>query len=260
MPTYDITREQWGARAPRIQRKQAIFDHVEVHHTAVPSAATAKAKGYTATVLGIQKTHMDTQGWNDIFYNAIVTPDGTVYEGRADTEERAFRLCFVGNFEDEEPTPAQIGALHRAIAEVGGTTDTHTWRAAGTRYASSCPGDHMIAIVTALNQGTPNMSTDATRLYTAILNREPDAGGLAFWNGELKAGRRTYVDVAVEFLALRFAASDAADLAVAAALRADNTGRTDVAQVAAEARRVFYAELENLADLASLAKEAEPDA
>lgn len=263
MPTFDVSRAGWGARAPRQQRARDTFDHVEVHHTVVPDQGQALSRGNLYTVRGIQNNHMDTNGWNDIFYNAIVTPDGTVFEGRADTEDHAFRLCFVGNFQSEEPTEAQLASLRRAVAEVGGEIDTHTWRAAGTRFASSCPGKNMIEIVQLLNanQGTSNMvalSKDCTRLYTAILGREPEPAGVAFWNAEMQAGRRNYVDVAVEFLAVRFAAADAAEKAVYEAVRSAGIARVDTAQVAAAAKATFYAELEKLAELAALAKEAEP--
>jgi hypothetical protein len=47
----------------------------------------------------------------------------------------------------------------------------------------------------------PSPADYVTRLYQALLGRDPDAGGLRYWTGELESGRAKPVDIAAGFYA-----------------------------------------------------------
>ncbi len=248
----DLERDDWEAKPPRESRRAGRVDHVEVHHTVNPTIAKMIARGYSPSFVMqlIQRGHLG-QRWNDIFYNIFVFPDGTTARGRVDVvNPGALAVCFLGNFEHESPTAAQVATLKRLRALFPeAELDTHTWRAAGTKFASACPGDAMIAIVTALNQQEIPMSDFqserfVTQMYE-LLNRQPDEGGYAFWVQQLDDGERQPIEVLIEFLLVK-AAADEAKLAAVQAKVTNGPGGPDIDTVAEQAYRMF------LDDLASL--------
>jgi hypothetical protein len=98
-----------------------------VHHTAGPNDYTrAQAP---AIVRAIMAYHVQSNGWNDIGYNALVDRFGTVYEGRfggvdanvVGAHARGFNtgsygIALLGEFTTVEPTKAAVEALARTIA------------------------------------------------------------------------------------------------------------------------------------------------
>jgi hypothetical protein len=126
-PTY-VTRAQWGAVPPsnRISYADKV-DMTVVHHTAGNNTYTREQA--PGIVRGIQRYHMDSQGWSDIGYNALVDRFGTIYEGRAGGLEWAvvgaharnyntgsFGVSVMGNFENVDAPQAAYDALIRIIA------------------------------------------------------------------------------------------------------------------------------------------------
>ena len=152
-----FTRANIGLSTDTLLDDGITHTHVEAHHS---------AGGYPLTVedalwdiRSFYHYHVNGKGWRDIFYNVLVDPAGNVYEGRGAgnrSHGTAFTVCFLGNYEHDKPTLAQLRVLERYANQYGGVErlDTHRHRAAGTKYASLCPGINLIYQVQLLKSAT----------------------------------------------------------------------------------------------------------
>jgi hypothetical protein len=128
-----VSREEWGAdeslRYKNQDYKQGLKEpqrykrvtHLVVHHTAQNLLPGQSPEEYLRAVYYF---HTVTRGWADIGYNALIGPDGTIYEGRKGFSNHpllilndgvagahakgfntgSFGISLVGNF-DEKPLP-----------------------------------------------------------------------------------------------------------------------------------------------------------
>lgn len=89
-------RSAWNARNPKSPPSTVTWSQrtgFMVHHSAGPAGQSIRA---------IQDHHMDGNGWNDIGYNLVITPDGSIYEARG--------ALVVGAHAENHNTP-NIGVL-----------------------------------------------------------------------------------------------------------------------------------------------------
>lgn len=148
-----------------------------VHHsvTNVPGGASATVAQEIAHMKTLESIGQGSFG-QGISYTVIVFPSGRCYQGHdldrrgAHTYQRndsARAICFVGNFENEQPTKAAINGACNVLAE---------WRAAGLPsrvtgghrdvYPTACPGKNLYAALgqikaeNASTQGEDEMSWD----------------------------------------------------------------------------------------------------
>ena len=146
-----VTRAQWGAR-PTKQPPTPLNPTGATAHWEGPHMGTFPHTDCAAKVRGIQNFHMDTRGWNDIAYNAIVCPHGTVYEGRGPGVRSAANGTDPGNDNDvavcylsgegdpftPEAAQAMADAMHWLAP--GGKRHAHRdWK------PTACPGDTITA-------------------------------------------------------------------------------------------------------------------
>lgn len=112
-----MSRAEWQARAPRSVR--AVLPHqfsfIEFHHSAssvLPAARAARS---------FQDFHMDTKRWQDLFYNWLIHPDGTIVEGRSwgtsPRPENSMTICFIGNYEEDDLTEEAKEAARILVTE-----------------------------------------------------------------------------------------------------------------------------------------------
>jgi N-acetylmuramoyl-L-alanine amidase len=110
-----VTRAEWGAsQCPA--REAPLYGTVKavhVHHT-VSLNDYSPSEG-AAIVLAICRYHRNSNGWNDVGYNALVDKYGVLYEGRAGGLDRAVVGAQAQGFNSETAGIASI-ADHTSVA------------------------------------------------------------------------------------------------------------------------------------------------
>lgn len=183
-----VARSRWGAVSPRsAPTRLASTRGVKIHYTgsAVSRELLHDHDLCASMVRGIQRSHMNDNGWNDLAYNGLVCPHGHVLIGRGPHVLCAangeglnmahYALCaLVGNKGLVEPTPAMLHGLvdgiewlrreGRAGREVKGHRDG---------YATDCPGGPLYAWVKA---GAKRPGAPATK---------PPPGRAPAWPGRM---------------------------------------------------------------------------
>lgn len=118
-----VPREDWGASqcVPRKRPSYGEVKAVAVHHTVSLNDYTpAEAP---QIVLAICRYHRNSNGWDDIGYNALVDKYGTIYEGRAGGLDQAIvgaqaqgfntqtaGIANIGDYTSEAATPESLAA------------------------------------------------------------------------------------------------------------------------------------------------------
>jgi N-acetylmuramoyl-L-alanine amidase len=123
-----VSRAEWGAAGcpPRSSPGYGEVKAVNVHHT-VSLNDYAPAEG-PAMVLAICRYHRNSNGWDDIGYNALVDKYGVLYEGRAGgldlpvigAQAQGFNsetagIASIGDHTSVGATPQTLDALARYI-------------------------------------------------------------------------------------------------------------------------------------------------
>lgn len=210
------SRADWGARPPKsvtpITPPQTM---AVVHHTVTEWPATPDAAAEWCRT--IQAWHQDGNGWADIGYSWLVGA-GDVYEGRgwgvqqaAQQGYNATALSFaiLGDGSSRTASPADLAAVAQTIrAGIAlGQLPTDVL-IVGHRdlNATACCGDAIYSQLPELRQlvynGGPVSPTEeiVAQLYRLWCLREGDPGGIAYWAGEIDAGRVDAQYVAMDML------------------------------------------------------------
>ena len=153
--TRTVTREQWAARPRRAATYQprSNVNALYLHYT----AAHSDLSGGPERVRGIQRYHMESNGWSDIGYTDLVNREGVLYEGRgkgiAPASQAGFNftgrsLAFLGGDIDGRDDVTDAGRLAQGEWIRGQFKDLG--REVPVRPHSSvnstrCPGDEIRA-------------------------------------------------------------------------------------------------------------------
>ncbi|WP_422013023.1 peptidoglycan recognition family protein [Roseateles sp.] len=124
-----VAVEAWGgATAPASAAPQRIT-HITLHHQGEIWHDGADVPAYLRR---LQQWSRQTKHWSDIPYHYVIAPDGRIYAARplaqaGDTnteyDPRGHALVMLlGNFEEQQPTPAQLDA---AVALTAWLAHTH---------------------------------------------------------------------------------------------------------------------------------------
>jgi hypothetical protein len=145
-----LARSAWGADPADPSRMDThVIETLTVHHA-------GEQWGYTGPERYRVWQDLHTgRGWGDVAYHYIIGIDGTVYEARdtayaGDTSTSYdpaghFLVVVEGNFDNEQPTPAQLDSLVRVLAWASLQFGVSPSTIGGHRdhAATSCPGGNL---------------------------------------------------------------------------------------------------------------------
>lgn len=157
IPSFVVTRSQWGARDPnKICGSSHNPYRQAIHHTYSPRSDGDIHR----TMRGIQAYHIDSNGWCDIGYHFVVSQAGKVYQGRSREDRTGAHVggqntgnvgtCFIGDFTSQTPSDTQINAAAQIVGWVGRTYNIPFNRTSikGHRehagQSTSCPGGNLL--------------------------------------------------------------------------------------------------------------------
>ncbi|XP_036393189.1 peptidoglycan recognition protein 5 isoform X2 [Megalops cyprinoides] len=158
-----VSRRQWGAVAPRSQeRLQGQALRAVIHHTALwPCHSPGQCR---LQVEHIQELHMQGRDFHDIGYNFLICGDGTVYEGRGwgvvgahakGNNHDSVGIAFMGNFNNETPTPAALSSTRKLLqcgVALGHLHPRYTLLGHRDLAKTECPGEQLYAALQLLAQ------------------------------------------------------------------------------------------------------------
>lgn len=146
----DVRREEWLPRSPsetanlpRILRPPESRTAVEIHH----GGGRLGSRDAVNAWRDYWRYHVVNRGWQDIWYNLGIHPDGRLFELRgawAANSSRPFLTVNLPGHGDVDSTEAQFETLHRlrlAFQRDTGSQDL-TWHA--VRGGTICPGPVVI--------------------------------------------------------------------------------------------------------------------
>lgn len=121
-----ISRKEWKANPPRIAFEKHFPDRVTIHHQGAGNPKTPVMSSFkgASSIKAIQLYHQKTNGWSDIAYQAIIAPNGDIYQGRPfdvvgshvkSNNTGNIGIMLIGNFEVETPTKEQIVSLKKLL-------------------------------------------------------------------------------------------------------------------------------------------------
>jgi hypothetical protein len=121
--TYDVTRDKQGDYYLLYQDQiKHNKTKLVVHHTAMEYDTNRTETEIRASLQRIYKYHTIDRDFGDIGYNFLIDHLGNIYEGRAGGEGAvgmhvaynniaSIGISLMGNFEESQPTQAQVDAL-----------------------------------------------------------------------------------------------------------------------------------------------------
>jgi hypothetical protein len=122
-----VSREGWGASScvPRSAPDYGSVKAVQVHHTVSLNDYTPEEA--PQIVLAICRYHRNSNGWNDIGYNALVDKYGTIYEGRAGGLDQAVVGAHAQGFNSQTAGISNIGDYSSVPASPEALSATATY-------------------------------------------------------------------------------------------------------------------------------------
>jgi hypothetical protein len=171
-----VSREDWGASScvPREAPSYGTVKAVQVHHTVSLNDYTPQEA--PQIVLAICRYHRNSNGWNDIGYNALVDKYGTIYEGRAGGLDQAVVGAHAQGFNSQTAGVANIGDY----TSVGASQEALNATATYIRWKLGVHGEPLSGPVTLTSAGGSESRYPAgTRVTLERVSGHRDTGKTA---------------------------------------------------------------------------------
>jgi hypothetical protein len=125
-PGAVIPRTHWsrGGPVPGLMHPMTRIRYVTVHHDGMRPFLENDSDASARRIEAIRRGHRG-RGWGDIGYHYVVDRGGRVWEARPVAWQGAhvkvhnpgnIGIVALGNFDEQEPTPAQVSALNRQVS------------------------------------------------------------------------------------------------------------------------------------------------
>lgn len=153
LPPHVAASALAGGASMRLRIPHGI-SHVTLHHTGSPQPLRPE-EDPVAKLRGLQSWGAAERNWWDVPYHYLLDLEGHIYEGRdwhymgetntAYDPAGHFLISVIGNYERQEPTPAQLAAIADLMAWALREFDLPIDRIGGHyHYATTgCPGQHL---------------------------------------------------------------------------------------------------------------------
>ncbi len=176
-------KQQPVAKNPWKPDKEAReWRHIVIHHTA----------SSRDSIESIHEAHLK-RGWEGIGYHFVIgngsgMKDGEIeptfrwktqmhgaHAGNEEYNQHGIGVCLVGNFEDSNPSAAQLASVKRLVGVLKGQYGIKTANVVGhkTVKATACPGKNFPLTEVSLSESLPSLaenSADDLQLVTAERN------------------------------------------------------------------------------------------
>ena len=117
------SRTDWRCPQGPTSPSLTTVSHLIVHH----SAGTNVSNDWSAIVLAIWNLHVYTNGWADVGYNWLISPDGTLFEGRGGGDNvlgahfcgkntGTMGVCLIGTYTNVNPPDTMMKKLSEIFA------------------------------------------------------------------------------------------------------------------------------------------------
>ncbi|MQA90395.1 MAG: hypothetical protein GEU90_09175 [Gemmatimonas sp.] len=156
--TDPISRDEWGSEHGRGDLDPGAEKRVVIHHSFRPALeADATPDEERAAVLGIERFHVESNGWAGIGYNWLVAPSGRIYEGRGwkfkgahagPVNGESIGVCLLIDGSQTDPSDRSIAAIRDLIADgvaLGEISPDYVLSGHRDHMDRTCPGDKVYA-------------------------------------------------------------------------------------------------------------------
>lgn len=161
-----IDRKAWNARAANsanMTELRGAWSKLTVHHSAETSSdpTGGSLEESSASLRGIQRFHIEENGWGDIGYHFLIDAAGRIFEGRelrwqgahagGANNAQNIGICLLGDLERRAPTPAALKSLELLVADLRTRFKIRENRLYAHRElnTTTCPGDALSAWIKA---------------------------------------------------------------------------------------------------------------
>ncbi len=138
---------------PSLMQRMTTIRYITVHHDGMQPFFGRDRRTVAGHLETIRRLHR-RRGWGDIGYHFAVDRAGRVWEARPLTYQGAhvkdhnpgnIGIVVLGNFEEQQPSPAQLAALERHIRHLQSTYSLPASRVRTHQEwaPTACPGTHL---------------------------------------------------------------------------------------------------------------------